>query len=95
MNEELQEREIQIQKKTKMFLFSFDVLNFPALDFPRSICRKAGISKKIFLFRTLSYTTPWVYLYIIHRVNPKKYTLYVHCACESGVCTKMYSIHCM
>ena len=34
MNEELQEREIQIQNqmKTKTFLFSFDVLNFPALD---------------------------------------------------------------
>ena len=33
------------ENKTKKFLFSFDVLNFPALDFPRSICRKAGISK--------------------------------------------------
>ena len=39
LNEEYQEREIQNQMKTKMFLFmfSFDVLNFPALDFPRSI----------------------------------------------------------
>ena len=39
LNEEYQEREIQKQMKTKMFLFmfSFDVLNFPALDFPRSI----------------------------------------------------------
>ena len=38
LNEEYQEREIQNQMKTKMFLFmfSFDVLNFPALDFPRS-----------------------------------------------------------
>ena len=59
MNKELQEQEIQIQNqmKTKTFLFSFDVLNFSALDFPRSICRKAGISKLFFLFRTLSYTT--------------------------------------
>ena len=32
-------------KQTKTFLFSYDVLNFPALDFPRSICRKTGISK--------------------------------------------------
>ena len=32
-------------EKKNLFLFSFDVLNFPALDFPRSICRKAGISK--------------------------------------------------
>ena len=39
LNEENQEREIQNQMKTKtkMFLFSFNVLNFPALDFPRSI----------------------------------------------------------
>ena len=41
LNEENQEREIQNQMKTKtktfLFLFSFDVLNFPALDFPRSI----------------------------------------------------------
>ena len=41
LNEENQEWEIQIQNqmKTKMFLFlfSFDVLNFPALDFPHSI----------------------------------------------------------
>ena len=40
MNEELQEREIQIQNqmktKTKRFLFSFDVLNFPALEVPHS-----------------------------------------------------------
>ena len=28
-----------------LFLFSFDVLNFPALDFPHSNGRKAGISK--------------------------------------------------
>ena len=33
------------QMKIKTFLFSFDVLNFPAHDFPCSICRKAGISK--------------------------------------------------
>ena len=45
LNEEYQEWEIQNQMKTKMFLFSFDVLNFPALDFPCSICRKAGILK--------------------------------------------------
>ena len=31
--------------ENKNFLFSFDILNFPTLDFPRSICRKAGISK--------------------------------------------------
>ena len=39
LNEENQEQEIQNQMKTKTkpFLFSFDVLNFPALDFPRSI----------------------------------------------------------
>ena len=39
LNEENQEREIQNQMKpkTKTFLFSFNVLNFPALDFPRSI----------------------------------------------------------
>ena len=32
-------------------------LNFPTLDIPRSIGRKAGISKSFFLFRTLSYIT--------------------------------------
>ena len=39
LNEENQEREIQNQMitKTKPFLFSFDVLNFPALDFSHSI----------------------------------------------------------
>ena len=41
LNEVNQEREIQNQMKTKTktkpFLFSFDVLNFPAFDFPRSI----------------------------------------------------------
>ena len=39
LNEENQEREIQNQMKTKTkrFLFSFDVLNLPALDFPHSI----------------------------------------------------------
>ena len=41
LNEEYQEREIQNQMKAKtkmfLFMFSFDVLNFPALDFPRSI----------------------------------------------------------
>ena len=39
LNEEYQEPEIQNKMKTKMFLFmfSFDVLNDPALDFPRSI----------------------------------------------------------
>ena len=41
LNKEYQEREIQNQMKTKtkmfLFMFSFDVLNFPALDFPRSI----------------------------------------------------------
>ena len=48
MNEELQEQENskhQMKTKTFLLLFSFDVLNFPALDFPHSICRKAGISK--------------------------------------------------
>ena len=37
LNEENQEREIQIQNqmKTKTFLFFYDVLNLPALDFPR------------------------------------------------------------
>ena len=39
LNEKNQEREIQNQMKTKrfLFLFSFDVLNLPALDFPHSI----------------------------------------------------------
>ena len=43
LNEEYQELEIQNQMKTKTktkmfwFMLSFDVLNFPALDFPRSI----------------------------------------------------------
>ena len=41
LNEEYQEWEIQNQMKAKtkmlLFMFSFDVLNFPALDFPRSI----------------------------------------------------------
>ena len=41
LNEENQEQEIQIQNQMKTkknrFLFSFDVLNFPALDFPRLI----------------------------------------------------------
>ena len=39
LNEENQEWEIQNQMKTKtfLFMFSFDVLNFPALDFPCSI----------------------------------------------------------
>ena len=37
------------ENKNKKFVFffvlffSFDVLNFPTLDFPHSICRKAGI----------------------------------------------------
>ena len=59
LNKENQEREIQNQIKTKtfLFMFSFDIMNFPDLDFPRSIWRKAGISKYFFLFRTLSYTT--------------------------------------
>ena len=42
-NEENLEWKIHNQMKTKQF--SFDVLNFPALDFPRSVFRKAGISK--------------------------------------------------
>ena len=39
LNKENQEREIQNQMKTKTkwLLFSFDVLNLPALDFPHSI----------------------------------------------------------
>ena len=37
LKEEYQEREIQNQIKTFLFMFSFDVLNFPALDFPLSI----------------------------------------------------------
>ena len=41
LNEENQEQEWEIQNqmktKTFLFLFSFDVLNFPALDFPRSV----------------------------------------------------------
>ena len=32
-------------------------MNFPALDFPRSNIKKAGISKKKFSFSTLSYIT--------------------------------------
>ena len=35
MNGELQEREIQDQIKTSLFLFSIHVLNFPALEVPR------------------------------------------------------------
>ena len=59
-NKEIQGRKIHNQMKTtetKTFLISFDVFNFTALDFPCSICRKAGISKYFFLFRTLSYIT--------------------------------------
>ena len=48
LNEELQEREIQIQMKTKTQTNTsqFNItLNFPTLDIPRSIGRKAAISK--------------------------------------------------
>ena len=62
--EELQEREIQMktqtQTNTSQLLRSITLLwllNFPALDIPCSIGRKAGISKWFFLFRTLSYIT--------------------------------------
>ena len=37
-----------------VFLFSFE---FPALEVPHSKFKKAAISKKKFLFRTLSYIT--------------------------------------
>ena len=54
----------------KKFLFSFDVLNFPALDFPRSICRNFKI---IFpLPYPIIYNPEYTYLFLDRAKLPKK-----------------------